>query len=85
MLHIMNTLQGYPGKSYLDDQPVLSGGDQMTCKWQVGAQRHMMCGNLAKGSLENLKPLVEDWHCLVAFFALSRAVKYGKLLIMCTF
>ena len=32
MLDIMKTLQGYLGEDYADDQPVLSGGDQLTCE-----------------------------------------------------
>ena len=80
MLDIMNTLQDYLGENYPDDRPVLSGGDQITCERQVGAQRHMMCGNSVKERLENLKPVVEDWHCLVAFIAVSQALKYTKVL-----
>ena len=40
MVDIMTTLQDYLGEDYPDDRPVLSGGDQMTCERQVGAQRH---------------------------------------------
>ncbi len=76
MLDIMNTLQGYLGENYPDDRLVLSGGDQMTCERQVGAHRHMMCGNTVKERLEHLKPVVEDWHCLVAFIGVSPAVEY---------
>lgn len=71
MLDIMNTLQGYLGENYPDDRPVLSGGDQLTCERQVGSQRHMMCGNTPKERLEWLKPVSEDWHCLVTFIAVS--------------
>ena len=71
MLDVMNTLQGYLGEDYPDDRPVLSGGDQLTCERQVGAQRHMMCGNTVKERLEHLRPVVEDWHCLVAFIGVS--------------
>ena len=67
MLDIMSTCQSYLGESYPEDRPVLSGDDQLTCEWQVGAQRHMMCGNTARERLELLRPVVEDWHCLVAF------------------
>ena len=31
----------------------------------------MMCGNSVKERLESLKPVVEDWHCLVAFIGVS--------------
>ena len=71
MLEIMTTIQDYLGKTYPDDRPVLSGGDQLTCERQVGSQRHMMCGNTARERLELLKPVVEDWHCLVAFIGVS--------------
>ena len=71
MVDIMTTLQDYLGEDYSDDRPVLSRGDQMTCERQVGAQRHMMCGNSVKERLESLKPVAEDWHCLVAFIGVS--------------
>ena len=32
----MKTLENYLGENYPDDRPVLSGGDQLTCEWQVG-------------------------------------------------
>jgi hypothetical protein len=73
MLDIMTTMQDYLGKDYPDDKPVLSGGDQLTCERQVGAQRHLMCGNTVKERLECLKPMAEDWHCLVAFIGVSPA------------
>ena len=75
MLDIMNTLQDYLGENYPDDRPVLSGGDQKTCEWQTGAQSHMMCGKSVKERLKNLKPVTEDWHCLVAFISVSHALK----------
>ena len=68
MLAIMKTLQDYLGNDYPDDRPVLSGGDQLTCERQVGAQRHMMCGNTVR---DRLRPVVEDWHCLVVFISVS--------------
>ena len=71
MLDIMYTLQKYLGESYPDDKPVLLGGDQMTCEQQVGAQRHVMCGNTMRETLQLLKPVVEDWLCLVAFMGVS--------------
>ena len=71
MLDIMSKYQGYLGESYPEDRPVLSGGDQLTCERQVGAQRHMMCGNTARERLELLKPVTEDWHCLVAMIGVS--------------
>lgn len=71
MLDIMKSLQEYLGQNYPDDRPVLSGGDQLTCERQVGAQRHVNCGNTVKERMEYLKPVVEDWHCLVAFMGVS--------------
>ena len=65
MLDIMKTLHGYLGEDYPDQHPVLSGGDQMTCKRQAAAQRHMMDGNTEQEWLEHLTPVAEDWHCLV--------------------
>ena len=58
MLNIMKTLQNYLGENYPDDRPVISGGDQVTCERQVGAQRHMMCSNTVKDRLGYLKPVV---------------------------
>lgn len=71
MVDIMKTLQGYLGEEYSADRPVLSGGDQLTCERQLGAQRHMMCGNTAEERLELLEPVVEDWHCLVSLVGVS--------------
>ena len=79
MLDIMSTLQDYLGKDYPDDKPVLSGGDQLTCERQVGAQRHMMCGNTVKERLEHLRPVVEDWHCLVAMIGASTLYAFLKI------
>lgn len=51
---------------------VLSGGDQLTCERQVGSQHQMRCGNSPRQRLELLEPVLEDWHCLVAFLTVSR-------------
>lgn len=71
MLDIMGTLQGYLGEQYPEDRPVLCGGDQMTVERQIGAQRHMMCGNTKRERLELLEPVVEDWHCLQCLIGVS--------------
>ena len=42
-----------------------SGGDQLTCERQVGAQQHMMDGDTPEDRLQLLEPQTEDWHCLV--------------------
>ena len=71
MLDIMNAYQGYLGEDYPDDHPVVSGGDLLTCEREVGAQRHMMCGNTVKERLGLLRPVSEDWHGLVAIIGVS--------------
>ena len=50
---------------------VLSGRAYLTCERQVGAQRHVMCGNTSRDRLEILEPVVEDWHCLVCLIGVS--------------
>ena len=71
MISIMNTMQGYLGEDYDDNRRILSGGDLLTCERQVGAQKHMMCGNTPKERLQVLQPVVEDWHCLVSLLSVS--------------
>ena len=71
MVEIMEALQGYLGENYPDDRCVLSGGDLMTCERELGAQKHVMCGNTRKERLGLLEPVVEDWHCLVTFITVS--------------
>ena len=71
MIKIMQTIQDYLGESYNVDHPVLCGGDQLTCERQLGAKRHMMCGNTAWDKLDLLQPVVEDWHCLVSLVGVS--------------
>ena len=71
MIDIMSRMQEYLGKNYPSDRRVPSGGDQLTCERQVGAQRHTMCGNTAQERLGILEPVTEDWHCLVCFLSVS--------------
>lgn len=71
MIDIMSRMQEYLGKNYPSDRRVPSGGDQLTCERQVGAQRHTMCGNTAQERLGVLEPVTEDWHCLVCFLSVS--------------
>jgi len=73
MLDIMNHIQGYLGKDFPSDKRVLSGGDQLTCERQVGAQRHVMDGNTTEERLGLLEPVTEDWHCLVCLLSVSSA------------
>ena len=72
MLDIMTTLQNYLGSGCDEAARVLSGGDQLTCERQVGSQHQMRCGNSPRQRLELLEPVLEDWHCLVAFLTVSR-------------
>ena len=65
MIDIMKKMQEYLGEGYPKDRRVASGGDQLTCERQAGAQRHMMCGNTPEERLELLEPQSEDWHCMV--------------------
>ena len=48
-----------------------SGGDQLTCERQVGAQQHMMDGDTPEDRLQLLEPQTEDWHCLVCVLMVS--------------
>ena len=34
-----------------------------------------MCGNTVKERLEHLRPVVEDWHCLVAMIGVCNPKK----------
>lgn len=71
MIDIMSRMQEYLGEDYPSDRRVPSGGDQLTCERQVGAQRHTMCGNTVQERLGVLEPVTEDWHCLVCFLSVS--------------
>ena len=64
-IDIMKKMQEYLGEGYPKDWRVASGGDQLTCGRQAGAQHHMMCGNTPEEGLELLEPQCEDWHCMV--------------------
>lgn len=71
MIDIMRTLQGYLGEGYSDERRVASGGDQLTCERQVGAQRLTRCANTLAERLELLEPVSEDWHCFVSILRVS--------------
>ena len=45
VIDIMRKLQSYLGTDYDQQCRVVSGGDQLTCERQIGAHRHLMCGN----------------------------------------
>lgn len=71
MISIMRTLEGFLGPEYGDERRIASGGDQLTCERQVGAQRLSRCANSLSQRLELLEPVIEDWHCLVALLKVS--------------
>lgn len=65
MIDILKHMVSYLGDNYRYEKKVASGGDQLTTERQVGAQRHVMCGNNPEDRLDVLEPQTEDWHCLV--------------------
>ena len=42
---MIDIMKDYLGADYPSGHKLLSGGDQLTCEYQVGAQRHRMDGN----------------------------------------
>ena len=83
VVEIMETLQCHLGEIYPDDRSVLSCGDLMTCEQELGAQKHVMCGNKRKECLGLLEPVFEDWHCLVTFITGSVLAVNNLTLHMC--
>ena len=71
MIEIMRKIQGYLGEEYDGERRVASGGDQLTCERQVGAQRLTSCANTSAERLQLLEPVTEDWHCLVSIMRVS--------------
>lgn len=71
MIDIMTRMQEYLGSAYPDDHRLLSGGDQLTCERQVGAQLHRRDGDTLRERLGILEPVTEDWHCLVCLLSVS--------------
>lgn len=69
MIDIMSQMQEYLGDNYPSDHRIPSGGDQLTCERQVGAQRHTMDGDTVHERLGLLEPVTEDWHCLVCLLS----------------
>ena len=69
VIDIMSRMQEYLGHDYPSDRRVPSGGDQLTCERQVGAQRHTMDGDTVEDRLGLLEPVTEDWHCLVCLLS----------------
>ena len=58
MVDIMRTIQGYLGEEYDGKRRVVSGGDQLTCEQQVGAQRLTSCADTLAERLELLLSLI---------------------------
>ena len=81
MIDIMTAMHTYLGQDYPSDRRILSGGDQLTCERQIGAQRHTMNGNTPKERLGVLEPVTEDWHCLVCLLAVSKPIMIKLLCI----
>ena len=72
MIDIMHCMQNYLGSEYPNEKKVLSGGDQLTCERQVGAQRHTMDGDTVVDRLGLLEPVTEDWHCMVCLLSVRK-------------
>ena len=70
IIDIMHTMQKYL-EQYPCERRVLSGGDQLTCERQVGAQWHVMDGDTIRDRLGLLEPAIKDWHCLVCLLSIS--------------
>ena len=71
MIDIMSAMHGYLGSEYPKDHRILSGGDQLTCERQIGAQKHTMDGNTLQEQLRVLEPVTEDWHCMMCLLTVS--------------
>ena len=88
MIEIMHCMQNYLGiqSEYPSEKKVLSGGDQLTCKRQVGAQRHTMDGDTVLERLGLLEPVIEDWHCMVCLLSVRSCMCIITLylIIVCT-
>ena len=59
----MHAMQRYLGEDYPSSHGVASGGDQLTCERQKGAQHHLMDGESPREQLQLLEPLTEYWEC----------------------
>ena len=75
MIEIMHCMQNYLGSEYPTEKKVLSGGDQLTCERQVGAQRHTMDGDTVRERLGLLEPVTEDWHCMVCLLSVRSCMQ----------
>ena len=77
MIDIMSAMHGYLGSDYPKDHRILSGGDQLTCERQIGAQRHTMDGNTIEEQLRVLEPVTEDWHCMMCLLTVSELKEFA--------
>ena len=85
MIEIMHCMQNYLRSEYPSEKKVLSGGDQLTYEWQVGAQRHTMDGDTVIERLGLLDPVTEDWHCMVCLLSVRTCMLIiPYLTIVCT-
>lgn len=66
MLDIMKSQKGYLGKNFSGSVP--SGGDLLTCERQRCSKQHMMDSDTPEERLDQLEPVVEDWHALMCVF-----------------
>ena len=82
MIEIMTAMHTYLGPNYPSDRRILSGGDQLTCEQQIGAQSHTMDGDTPNERLGILEPVTEDWHCLVCLLAVSKPIVMKLLCII---
>ena len=69
MIEIMRVMVSYLRTVY--KHRALSGGDHVTCEREQGAKRHVQCSNSSTGRLDQLEPVVEDWHCVMNFMIVS--------------
>ena len=71
MIDILLHQHSFITDDFPDGHKLLSGGDQLTCERQVGAQRQRMDGDTAREKLRLVEPQVEDWHTLMTFLSVS--------------
>ena len=63
-LEIMKAIQKYKGQH---SGTVLSDGDQLTCERQRCSKLHVMDGNNPEDHLDQIEPVIEDWHTCTCF------------------
>ena len=82
---MVDIMLGYLGEDTPPQHKVLSGGDQLTCERQVGAQRHRMDGDTPIERLELVEPQACTDVLLEGFFLLacSQSVCVGAGMYEC--